>query len=76
MLKRYAVIAMLSVLSLGMMLLMDFITGQQWQNTLYNIRYQLLAGSEQLMIAALFAGWLVPDLIKVIAKRRKKRGSV
>ncbi|MNH75903.1 hypothetical protein D3C87_576380 [compost metagenome] len=75
MLRKYAVVAMMYVLSMGMMLLMDIISGQRWQDTLSNMKYQLVAGSEQLMIVVLIAGWLVPDLIKVIVNMRKKRSS-
>ncbi|WP_433944423.1 hypothetical protein [Paenibacillus sp. SN-8-1] len=73
MLRKYVVVAMMSVLSVGMMLLMDVITGQRWQDTLTNMKYQLMAGSEQLMVVILLAGWLVPDLIKVIMNMRKRR---
>lgn len=73
MLRKYAVVATMYVLSLGMMLLMDIISGQRWQDTLSNMKFQLVSGSEQLMFVVLIAGWAVPDLIKVIVNMRKKR---
>ncbi|RUT33366.1 hypothetical protein EJP77_06875 [Paenibacillus zeisoli] len=73
MLRKYAVVAVMWVLSLGMMLLMDMIVGQHWQDTLSNVKYQLITGAEKLIAVLLLAGWLVPDLIKVIMNMRKKR---
>ncbi|MNT80702.1 hypothetical protein D3C72_2202010 [compost metagenome] len=58
-----------------MMLLIDIIAGQRWQDTLNNMKYQLIVGSEQLTFVILLGGWFVPDLIKVILNMRKKRSS-
>lgn len=75
MFKKYAVIGLMSALSLGMMLMMDIIAGQRWQDTLSNINYQLISGAEKLIAIILIAGLLVPDLVKVIGNMRKKRSS-
>lgn len=73
MLKKYMVTLLLSVLTLGYLLLMDIITGHDWRTTFKNAHFQLFTESEKILVIFLFLCLFVPDLIHVFTSRKKSK---